>query len=274
MATLTETDGYVLARTEAEYQRLRMQARFWEPATRAVLEEAGVAPGMRCLDAGCGPGEAMRLIGRLVGPEGHVTGLDIDAALGAHMLAALRREEGPRFDFVSADLMRGDPVPGAPFDVVFARLLMIHMTDPVGAARNLAAQLRPGGKLILMDYDLSRMACRPEHPAMTRAFAIVADCFTRGGKDADCGLRLAGYLAGAGLPMPEGTRVETFYASIASGGPMVRAVLASLVPAARTLGVAEPEEIAGIQARIAGLEAENRHFALGPPMIGVWTTIP
>ena len=67
-------DGYVLPRTEAEYARLRMQAKAWEPVTLTLLQDAGLAPGMSCLDAGCGPGEAMRLMGRIVGPEGHVTG--------------------------------------------------------------------------------------------------------------------------------------------------------------------------------------------------------
>jgi SAM-dependent methyltransferase len=200
MPGIMETDGYVLERTEAEYQRLRAQARFWEPTTRRVLESAGLAPGMRCLDAGCGPGEVMRLMGRIVGPEGDVTGLDIDARLGAHMLAGLRREEGPQFDFVAADLMRGDPVPGAPFDLVFARHLLIHMTDPVAAVWRLAALVRPGGRLVLMDFDLSRLACRPEHPALARAFEIVTACFTRSGKDPDCGLQLVRYLEAAGLP--------------------------------------------------------------------------
>ena len=62
---MASPDGYILARTEAEYQRLRLQAKAWEPATRAMLADAGLAEGMRCLDAGCGPGEAMRLIGRM-----------------------------------------------------------------------------------------------------------------------------------------------------------------------------------------------------------------
>jgi len=165
MQATTESDGYVLARTEAEYQRLRLQAKAWEPATRALLADAGIAEGMRCLDAGCGPGEAMRLIGRMVGPTGHVTGLDIDAALGAHMLAELHREEGPNFAFVSADLMRGDPVPGAPFDLVYARLLLLHMTDPVGAVRRLASLLRPGGRLVLVEFrgEDPEVPIKPEH---------------------------------------------------------------------------------------------------------------
>jgi SAM-dependent methyltransferase len=274
MPGIIETDGYVLERTEAEHQRLRAQAQVWEPTTRRVLESAGLAPGMRCLDAGCGPGEVMRLMGRIVGSEGHVTGLDIDATLGAHMLAELRREEGPQFGFVAADLMRGDAIPGAAFDVVFARHLLIHMTDPVAAVRRLAALARPGGRLVLMDFDLSRLACRPEHPALARAFEIVTACFRRSGKDPDCGLQLAHYLEAAGLPTPAESIAETSFAPIARLGPMVRSVLASLAPAAQALGVAEPAEITGLQAEIAGLEAANRHFALGPLMVGVWTTGP
>ena len=54
---------------------------------------------------------------------------------------------------------------------------------------------------------------------------------------------------------------------------MLRAVLTSLEPAALALGVASSEELAELQGAIAALEAEGKHFALGPLMIGVWTTI-
>lgn len=265
---------YILDRTEAEYDRLRKQAKLWETATLRLLKAAGATAGMRCLDAGCGPGEVMRLMGRLVGSEGHVTGLDADAGLGAHTLARLRREEGAWFDFVAADLMGEAAVPGAPFDLVFARFLLIHMTDPVATVRRLAALVRPGGTLVLMDFDTTRMACRPEHPAMTRGTEIVAQCFERSGKHADCGLRLASYLVDAGLPMPAEATADSFFRPIADRGPAIRAMLSSLAPAAASLGVAAPDEIAAIDVRIRELEAANRHFALGPLLIGTWITIP
>ena len=56
-------DGYVLARTSAEYQRLRAQARLWEQVTAQALDRLGIGAGMRCLDVGCRPGEVMRLTG-------------------------------------------------------------------------------------------------------------------------------------------------------------------------------------------------------------------
>ena len=62
------TDGYALGRTPEEYERLRAQARVWEAATGRLLDRVGLAPGARCLDAGCGPGETMRLMAQRVGP--------------------------------------------------------------------------------------------------------------------------------------------------------------------------------------------------------------
>jgi ubiquinone/menaquinone biosynthesis C-methylase UbiE len=67
-----------MGRTSQEYQRLIRQAGVWGPATARVLGQAGVGPGMHCLDVGSGPGEVMRLLAELVGPSGQVTGLDSD----------------------------------------------------------------------------------------------------------------------------------------------------------------------------------------------------
>lgn len=60
----------VLGRTSQGYQRLRRQAAMWEPATARVLGQAGIRPGMRCLDVGSGPGEVVRLLAELVGRTG------------------------------------------------------------------------------------------------------------------------------------------------------------------------------------------------------------
>src|SRR5918912_3741310 len=83
------SDQYALARTPEEYERLRAQARVWAPVTARLLDRVGLAPGARCLDAGCGPGETMRLMAERVGPAGRVLGGDADAPLGAQALAML-----------------------------------------------------------------------------------------------------------------------------------------------------------------------------------------
>ena len=70
---------YSLGHTPQEYERLRAQARIWEGATARVLDQVGVPRGGSCLDAGCGPGETMRMLAERVGPEGFITAADLAA---------------------------------------------------------------------------------------------------------------------------------------------------------------------------------------------------
>ena len=95
MAGKPNPDGYVHARDDKEYQRLRDQAAMWRPATQAVLDRIGLKPGMSCLDNRRGPGAVMRLMADRVGPKGRVTGIDVDARLGRLALGDLAARAVP-----------------------------------------------------------------------------------------------------------------------------------------------------------------------------------
>ena len=71
--------AYVLGHSERELERLRLQAQLIDPITRQFLIEAGIAPGMRVLDVGCGAGDVALLAADLVGPTGQVVGVDSPA---------------------------------------------------------------------------------------------------------------------------------------------------------------------------------------------------
>src|SRR5215475_9164013 len=119
--------AYALGRTPEEYERLRTQARMWEAPTGRLLDQIGLRPGASCLDAGCGPGETMRSMAERVGPAGRVLGIDVDAPLGAMALEMLHRGGYQHCAFQSHDLTADAPIPGAPFDLVYARLLLFHL---------------------------------------------------------------------------------------------------------------------------------------------------
>jgi 2-polyprenyl-3-methyl-5-hydroxy-6-metoxy-1,4-benzoquinol methylase len=70
--------GYVLRGGRQGYDRLAVLARDRWPDTRALLEQAGISPGMRCADIGCGGGAVSLEMARLVAPGGTVTGIDMD----------------------------------------------------------------------------------------------------------------------------------------------------------------------------------------------------
>jgi ubiquinone/menaquinone biosynthesis C-methylase UbiE len=67
---------YAPGHSARELDRLSVQARMYEPFTRQLFREAGLLPGMRVLDVGCGSGDVTLLAGELVGPTGAVVGID------------------------------------------------------------------------------------------------------------------------------------------------------------------------------------------------------
>src|SRR5689334_15110837 len=69
---------YVLGRTPEEYARLEFQARIVRPYTERYFRAAGLAPGMRVLELGSGVGEVAVIAAEIVGPSGHVHGIDVD----------------------------------------------------------------------------------------------------------------------------------------------------------------------------------------------------
>jgi tRNA A58 N-methylase Trm61 len=67
---------YALATGTAATHRLRVLHSLYGPGARRVLLRAGLQPGMRVADLGCGVGTVTALLAELVGPTGHVIGVD------------------------------------------------------------------------------------------------------------------------------------------------------------------------------------------------------
>ncbi len=130
-----------------------------ERATRRLAEHvadlAGVAPGSRVADAGCGYGATARLLARERGAA--VTGLTLSAAQADWGNAAARREGiGGRVQLRVGDWTDSGLEAGA-FDAVIAIESVSHMPDPARAFAEAARVLRPGGTLVVCDW-LARAA--------------------------------------------------------------------------------------------------------------------
>jgi SAM-dependent methyltransferase len=69
---------YVMGRSEDETRRLEERAKFFEPLTRHLFQDAGICAGMRILDMGSGAGDVSFLVADLVGPTGSVVGVDVN----------------------------------------------------------------------------------------------------------------------------------------------------------------------------------------------------
>ena len=263
--------SYALGRTAPEYERLRAQARAWEPATGRLLDQVGLGAGASCLDAGCGPGEVMRLMAERVGPQGRVLGADVDAPLGAAALAALHAAGHRQCDFAAHDLTAGEPVPGGPFDVVYARLLLFHLPRPAAVLARLWDAVGPGGHLVLQDYDLRSASVLPGLDSAAEMLRVIAGAFAAVGCDMQAGARLPQLFAEAGVGPPDGTDVAGRMEPLAVGRTYLERTFRSVLPGGVAHGITTD---AAASAVLAEFGRDCTRFPdrplLWPLLIGAW----
>jgi ubiquinone/menaquinone biosynthesis C-methylase UbiE len=269
--TAVRTDRYALSRTPQEYERLRTQARVWAGATGRVLDQVGVVPGASCLDAGCGPGETMRLMAQRVGPTGRVLGIDVDVALGATALGVLHAQGHGQCRFVPHDVSTDGPIPGAPFDVVYARLLLFHLPERVAVLARLWDAVAPGGHLIVQDYDLRSAGVLPATRSADDLMRAITGAFEAAGADVHTGARLAQLFVQAGIGSPDGTDVAGRIEPLATGRGILENTFRGVLPAALSHGITTESEAAAL---LAALDRDATEYPdrplLWPLLIGAW----
>jgi ubiquinone/menaquinone biosynthesis C-methylase UbiE len=270
----TETEpqaSYALGHTPEEYERLRMQAHVWKVATGRLLDQLGLGPGASCLDAGCGPGETMRAMAERVGPAGRVLGIDADPALGAMTLAMLHGAGHRQCAVQAQDLAAGDPIPGAPFDLVYARLLLFHLPQRVDVLGRLWDAVAPGGYLLVQDYDLRNISTLPELDWGEEMLRIMIGAFGAVGADVSAGVRLPQLFAQAGVGTPDGTDVAGRIEPLASGRTILEGSFRSVLPTALAHGVTTEPAAAQV---LAAIDRDATRFpdsqVLWPLLIGAW----
>ena len=266
-------DGYVHARDANEYQRLRDQASMWQRATEEVLDRVGLKPGMNCLDVGSGPGAVMRLMGDRVGPQGRVTGIEIDRQLGAQALADLRAQGGAQFDMIEANVLELDTVPGAPFDLTFCRLFLMHMQDPVAALEKMSFWTKPGGVLVAQEFDFGAIAVEPLCPAMAEFNRLFEGVFRGHGRNLRAGRQLPAQFEAAGLGVPDGTLADVKYLPLKDMAAMLIGVYQGLFASAAELGIADPVRAEQFKADMADAGADGRYYCLTPILIAAWKRV-
>ena len=126
------------------------------PLTRALIEQARIAPGQAVLDVAGGSGEPSLTIADAVGPSGFVMCTDAIA----EMVAVAEREalarglKNVQFRQCTADSL---PFADESFDVAVSRLGVMFFPDPVGAVREMLRVIKPEGRVALAVWGKSEL---------------------------------------------------------------------------------------------------------------------
>lgn len=182
-----ESEEYVLGSSEREIERLAFQNEVWSKETARLWEEAGVSYGEKILDLGCGPGFCTVPLAHLVGRDGHVFAVDSSAKF-VSMLENKIEHLGLRNISVQRENADSINLPAASVDAVFARWLFCFLENPAKVVEEAKNILKPGGRLIVLDYFNYRAAnVFPRNEFVSELFRAYLQIVTETGGSYDVG---------------------------------------------------------------------------------------
>ena len=236
---------------DAGRRRLAMLDAFHGPMTIGQLQAARIQPGWRCLEVGAGIGATTTWLAERVAPTGRVLAIDIET----HWLESLRSEiiEVRQADITATTL------PPDSFDLVLARMLLLHLPDPAQVCQQLLAATVPGGCLIIQDADFRPIALEDAADAEAEGLAVMNDTMRSAGIHLAFGPELETLLQVAGAHI---VQVEC-EPSPGHGGEGAALITAVTLERFREGAVEAGASDEAITAAIAALQDQERNF-IGP----------
>lgn len=264
---MTRDEGYLLDNRQAEAgERFDALAELFDASTFRHLDQLGVGPGWRCWEVGAGGPSVPRWLGDRVGPAGRVLATDIDVSW-------TREAAGPVVEVLRHDVATDDP-PQEEFDLVHARLVLVHVGDRDRALRSMVAALRPGGVLLLEDADpaMQPLICPDEHGPEQRLANRLRHGFrellAERGADLAYGRRLPRLLREAGLVE---VAADAYFPLASPAGDLLEAATVRQVRSRLVeRGLATDEEI---DRHLANVESGRLDLATSP-MVSAWGRRP
>src|SRR3954452_15906451 len=134
------------AATQAQ-QRFESLEALYDDRTKRFLSATGVSQGWHCLEVGAGGGSVASWMADRVGATGRVLVTDIDPS----HLSQLESVSRPNVEVQVHDV-GVDAIPETTFDLIHARLVLIHVPQREAALARLVNALKPGGWIVVEDY--------------------------------------------------------------------------------------------------------------------------
>ncbi|MEV4636868.1 methyltransferase domain-containing protein [Actinoplanes sp. NPDC049548] len=264
---MTEDRGYLLSNQQAEAgARFDALATLFDPPTFRRFEELGITGGWRCWEVGAGGSSVPAWLATRVGPAGYVLATDIDVSwltAAAEAGCEVRRHD-----------VGVEPPPDGGFDLVHARLVLVHVPQRAAALTAMIAALRPGGRLLVEEADpmMQPLVCpdesgRPQQLAnkLKRDFRTL---MARRGVDLAYGRTLPRILREAGLT---DVGADAFFPMTgAACDRLEHATVTQIRDRLTSAGLATEDEI---EEHLSNVTAGILDLATSP-MIAAWGTKP
>jgi len=193
-----QAQPYLLGYSEDEELRLRRQAGELRQESASLFDRVSLGAGSRAIDLGCGPQGVLDLLSERVGSAGRVVGLERNRK-SVEMAKRFVADRGLK----NVEVVQGDAtatrLPGASFDLVHARLVLVNVPYVEAVIREMVRLARPGGVVASHEADYVSHFCDPPLPAWDRLFEIFKAYSFANGIDLSVGRRTHRLFREAGL---------------------------------------------------------------------------
>jgi SAM-dependent methyltransferase len=227
--------------------------------TMRHLKDRGIAQGWRCLEVGGGGGSIATWLAARVGPSGRVIVTDIDPRY-------LESWKLPNLEVWRHDIV-DDSLPKASFDLIHARLVLMHLPERERVLARLVTALKPGGWLVDEEFDSCVVPDRTlsSEETFTKTHDAMLRIMHDRGVEIGFGRRLFGLLRAAGLSDVGAEGRTSMWPSGSPGPTLMRSNYEQLRSAMIEGGYITEEEFAH---DLEGLNAPN--FLIPSPLL--WAT--
>jgi SAM-dependent methyltransferase len=191
---------YILGDSPRESERLRNQARLWDPVSHALFDRLAIKPGMRVLEIGPGQGSLHLDLRRRV--KGGVDAVERSDVFASHVQSLCKRDRFSAGTMWQCDLIDAS-LPKAHYDVIFARWVFLFLPNPAAHLNKLLAALRPGGVIALQEYHRATFDMVPRPPQWANFCQADTAFFATQGGDVSVGSRLPELFRAAKLHLLE-----------------------------------------------------------------------
>jgi SAM-dependent methyltransferase len=265
---MMRTDGHLLDHRQGETgQPSDAFATLFDRTTFRHMEGFGLGSGWRCWEVGASGASVVSWLAKRVGPTGKViaTGIDLSWAVPSVTRPPVE---------VLVHHVGVDQPPGDGFDLVHARLALVHAPDRERAVVSMIKALRPGGRLLIEDADpaLQPLACLeetgPDQQLANRLRQAIRALLDERGVDPAHGRRLPRLLRGAGL---RGVEADVYFPiALPACAALESSTIQRLRTALVTAGLATDEDI---DRHLANLSSGAMDIA-ATPLVSAWGRRP